>query len=152
MIRVSAEGPTGVPAAGSVALGSALVPVPARIGEAYQSWGEVVGDPGTVNIHAPAPVPGKDTEQVALAIQGVGAGGMGLPSSTTQYWRPGIYYQPKLASRFHGALESDNQLPVPAENPLKHGKMATTRMAVPTTLGQNPVSWPITLPNYNARF
>lgn len=137
--RISAQGPTS-------RLGAALLPVPAAIGQGYQSWGKVSGSPGTTWIPAPAPLPGYDRSGVAVAIQGVGAGGMGAPSSDTPFWRPGIYYQPITRDRvINCAIISDNQMPVPALPP--NGKPAVMARKQPM-LRQRQIGWPITLPNY----
>jgi hypothetical protein len=142
MSRYTAEGPTGQAAAGSPALGSALMPVPARLGQGYQSWGKVSGNPGTDPIPAPYP---------AGVPQGILPRSLGSTDATSTssdappVWKPGIYYQPKLASRFHGATDSDNQMPVPANGPSgKPAVMART----PRFTRQRQVAWPITLPNY----
>lgn len=106
-MRYTTEGP-------SEKLGGAMLPVPAKMGQAFQSWGAVVGFSGNERIPAPYP---------AAVPQGQVVGALGSTDATSTskdappYWTPGVYYQPKLASRFHGAINSDNQMPLPAVQP-----------------------------------
>jgi hypothetical protein len=135
-MRVFSNGPTGAPSARVPGLGAAIVPVPAQLGEAYQSWGEVVGCPGTAVIPAPNPaaVP-QDYSHTALHKS----------SDGPQSWRPGIYYQPKLASTPPVSVYSDNQMPVPALTPA--GKPAI-QMRRPLFLGQRQVGQPAVTPSF----
>jgi hypothetical protein len=128
-MRVFSNGPTGL-------LGPAILPVPAQIGEAYQSWGEVTGIPGTQLI--PAPVP-------AAVSQSYEFQALHKSSQAPPAWRPGIYYQPKLASTFAGATDSDNQMPVPALSPSPKYAIASRR---PVFLGQFQIGQPVTVTNY----
>ena len=135
----SAEGPTGSPAAGVAGLGAALVPVPARSAQAYQSWGYIDGQPrATVGAPYPAGVP-----------QGAEYRNAGSPLRTSvdapAEWHPGIYYQPELASRPPVAIESDNQMPVPARAFTALGAILAR---TPGILGQRQVGWPLSVPKY----
>lgn len=137
-------------------LGAAIMPVPAKLGQAFQSWGRINGSPGTTPIPAPPPLPGIDRELTATAIQGAGPGGMGRPSSDYTTWNPSVYYQPELPSRFHGAINSDNQMPVPSMLPNgQFGFVATTNdrsgfMAKRflSNRRQQQVGWPLVTPSY----
>jgi hypothetical protein len=131
-MRVFSNGPSG-------RLGAAILPVPAPLAQAYQSWGPIVGMPGTTDIPAPYP---------AAVPQGVDrwtTDPLGMSSQAPPIWRPGIYYQPKPASRFGGATESDNQMPVPAVKP--SAKIAQ-QLRNPVFLRQNQIGQPINLPKY----
>ena len=127
-IRVTSNGPGGL-------LGAAIIPVPAKDAKAYQGRGIISGSPGISRIPAPAPLPGYDSSGVAKAIAGVGAGGMGQPSSNYSFWRPSVYFT-RPASSAHELMAvsyvSDNQMPVPAVDP--RGRPA------PWTQGRSP--WP----------
>ena len=135
-MRITSEGPTAL-------LGAATVPVPARIGQGYQSWGQVVGCPGTDAIPAPPP---------AAVPQGVRYRNAGSPLFASEEappsWRPSIYYQPHLAAPPNVSIESDNQLPIPASPPRGRPFVASRR---PTFLGQQQVGWPVTVPAYSWR-
>ena len=110
-IRVTSSGP------GSL-LGAAIIPVPAKDANAWQARGMTSGNPGTFCVPAPAPIPGYDRTGVAKAIAGVGAGGMGQPSSDYSYWRPSIYYiTTPTPQNMVVSYTSDNQMPVPANDP-----------------------------------
>lgn len=144
-MRYTSDGPTG-------RLGASIIPVPARLGQGYQSWGQVNGNPGVDPIPAPRP---------AAVPQGVRYGvGSGTHTSekAPPYWTPGVYYQPQLASRFHGAINSDNQMPVPARLPNGQiGFVATTNNMPyiaarrPVFLRQQQVGWPMAQPSYSWR-
>lgn len=99
-MRYTSEGPGGK-------LGAAIMPVPARLGQGYQSWGEVNGSPGTDNIPSPAPAAVPQSFNRALHRS----------SDAPDVWKPGIYYQPHLASTPTVARESDNQMPIPSRLP-----------------------------------
>ena len=135
-MRITSEGPTAL-------LGAATVPVPARLGQGYQSWGQVVGCPGTDAIPAPPP---------AAVRQGIAYQTSGDPTSTSKdappSWRPSIYYQPHLAAPPDVSVYSDNQLPIPASPPVGKPYVAARR---PTFLGQQQVGWPVTAPAYSWR-
>jgi hypothetical protein len=142
-IRVTSDGPGAL-------LGAALLPVPAAQAQGYQSWGPVVGEPSRSRISAPVPV---------SVPQGVRYRNDGAPlhssSDAPQFWNPGIYYQPvpqaapgNLVAGPGMAIESDNQMPVPAGTP--RGKPAVMARQ-PTFLRQRQVGWPITTPMYRWR-
>ncbi len=132
-MRITSEGP------GS-RLGACTIPVPARLGQAYQSWGYVEGSPGTDPIPAPCP---------AGVPQGIRYQLTGSPRSTSKdappVWTPGIYFQPVPPSRFPGATESDNQMPIPAVSQNSRGAFLSRR---PQLLRQQQVGWPVTTPAY----
>lgn len=150
---LSAEGPTGPPARGAPGLGSALLPVPARLAMGFQSWGDVQGNPSSTPTPAPYPA-GVPQGQV------IGACGSTDATSTSKdappFWTPAVYYQRHLPDRFPGAISSDNQMPVPARLPNgQFGFVATGNerpflaARVPRYTRQRQVRWPITLPNYS---
>lgn len=132
-MRVFSNGPTG-------RLGPAILPVPAAIGEAYQSWGQVTGMPGTVNIPAPYPA------AVRQGVEYWTSDPFRMSSSAPPVWRPGIYYQPKLAAPPNVSVYSDNQMPVPALGPT--GKPAIAAQSPGWQLGQKQVGQPMNLPKY----
>jgi len=123
-IRVTSNGP-------GTKLGAALIPVPAKDAKAYQGRGIISGNPGTFHVPAPAPLPGYDASGVAKAIAGVGAGGMGQPSSQYSFWRPSLYFTRSIGPWGPVSTVSDNQMPVPAIDP--RGRPAMW------TLGQSPL-------------
>jgi hypothetical protein len=129
-MQITAEGPTGH-------IGAALLPVPARLGMAYQSWGEVVGEPGTAQIPAPHPCVPQDWNRA-----------LHRSSDAPDIWTPGIYYQPKLAAPPNVAIESDNQMPVPAVSPRAQVAMVAKKHSL---LRQQQVGWPITTPSFDWR-
>lgn len=137
-MRVFSQGPTGPPAKGVSGLGAAILPVPAQLVQAYQSWGPVTGMP---RANIPAPYPAAVPQGVDHVVTD--------PTSTSKdagpVWHPGIYFQPGPASRFPGATESDNQMPVPALAPSAKAAIAARN---PVWLRQKQVGWPITLPKY----
>jgi hypothetical protein len=128
-VRIFSQGP-------SARLGPAILPVPAPIGEAYQSWGPVVGMPGTQLIGAPYP---------AAVPQDYPFQALHKSSQAPPAWRPGIYYQPSLADRFPGAIDSDNQMPVPALAPNQNYRQDMGR---PVFLRQHQIGQPQALPKY----
>jgi hypothetical protein len=139
--RFTSSGPSG-------RLGAAMLPVPAAMASGYQSWGPVVGMPSRSRIPAPASMPGTDRESVAKAINGI----IGIGSSAVEFWNPALYYQPRppaasgnLDSGPGMAVNSDNQMPVPAGNP--NGAYAML-MRRPRWTGQKQVGWPITTPKF----
>lgn len=141
-IRVLANGP-------GAKLGAALTPVPAACAGAWQSRGPVVGCPGTANIPAPAALPETGREHTALAQTGI----IGLSSSDFSTWRPSVYYEPKPQAAPGNpvsgpgmAIESDNQMPIPAKSPLH--KPAVMAKA-PQFTGKRQVGWPVTTPSFS---
>lgn len=122
--------------------GSALLPVPATDAQAFQARGVIYGGPRTP-IPGPAPVPGKDREQTALA-QG---GWIGLPSSAFHAWAPSVMWTVRRTP-LPVSVFSDNQMPVPAIDP--RGKPAVM-MPGPVMLNQFQVSNPRVMPKFMER-
>jgi hypothetical protein len=97
-------------------LGAAAVPLPARGAQAYASRGIVDGQPGTQAIPAPRPaaVPRDVTAQAIT-------GGYHRSGDAAPVWYPGIYYERPGPDGYEHApvsVLSDNQIPLPAVNPL----------------------------------
>jgi hypothetical protein len=92
--------------------------------------------PGTQLIGAPYP---------AAVTQDVSYQALHKSSQAPPVWRPSIYYQPSLSSRFGGAIDSDNQMPVPALAPNQNYKQDMGR---PIFLRQQQVGWPVNAPKY----
>jgi hypothetical protein len=131
-MRVFSNGPSGK-------LGAAILPVPAQMGEAYQSWGPIVGMPGTDLIPAPYPA------AVPQGVEYVSSDPTSTSKDAPPVWRPGIYYQPVLAATPPMAVYSDNQMPVPAINPTRK---ISQQLGRPVFLRQNQVGQPVNLPKY----
>ena len=117
--------------------GAATVPIPASPAQAWQSWGPVIGSPGTTPIPAPRPsaVPQDTTALAQVSLH--------RSSDAPAVWFPGVYYQPGPASRAPVSVLSDNQMPVPAVDPL--GKPAVM-MGRPRLGGQFQQAQPKSLP------
>jgi hypothetical protein len=97
-------------------LGAAAIPIRARGASDYASRGMINGSPGTTPIPAPRPgaVPQDGT---ALGING----GYHRSSQTAATWYPGVYYQDNRTDppeHTPVSVLSDNQMPMPAVNPL----------------------------------
>ena len=141
-MRITSQGPGG-------RLGAATLPVPARLGQGYQSWGQVVGSPGTTEITAPYP---------AAVPQGIRYANSGdatqFSNQAPPVWKPGIYFQPKLAAPPNVSISSDNQMPVPAVQPsgasgfTAGGNSSTFKTGGSNLLRQRQVGWPITTPSF----
>jgi hypothetical protein len=131
-MRVFSNGPSG-------RLGPAILPVPAAMAQAYQSWGRVVGMPGTDLIPAPYPA------AVPQGVEYWSSDPLGMSSQAPPVWRPGIYYQPELAAPPNVSVYSDNQMPVPALGPSGKPAIAARR---PVFLRQKQVGQPVNLPKY----
>jgi len=124
-------------------MGAALLPVPAMDARAFQSRARVNGFPGTRRVPAPAPdgVPQDRTGQANMGTRR-SADGPG-------FWTPGLYwYGPGGQSRAPVSVLSDNQMPVPAQNPLR---LPAVVMPGPVILGQRQVSNPAVAPKYLRR-
>lgn len=96
-------------------LGVAQVPIRAQGGQSYQSRGMINGSPGTMPI--PAPKPPMPQELTGLAQDG----GYHRSSDAPAVWYPGIFYQNNTTDPPEHApvsVLSDNQMPMPAVNPL----------------------------------
>lgn len=123
-------------------LGAAALPIPAKIAQAFQSWGPVDGSPGTSAI--PAPRPSGTPQGVAFT---------GNPKHTSkdapEVWFPGIYYTRRDAmSVAPVSILSDNQMPLPAIDPKGLPSAVQVR---PTFLGQIQVAQPPSVPVFLSR-
>jgi hypothetical protein len=97
-------------------LGAAQIPIRARGAADYASRGMINGSPGTMPIAAPRPG-GVPQDSTGLAIDG----GDSRSSDAPPVWYPGVYYENNTASPPEHApvsILSDNQMPMPAVNPL----------------------------------
>jgi hypothetical protein len=132
-VRITSDGPGG-------RLGACILPVPARLGQAYQSWGRVIGSPGTDSVPAPYP---------SAVPQGIEYRNNGSALHSSQdapaVWKPGVYYQPELASPPPVSVRSDNQMPVPAATPSAQPFVA---FRTPKQLRQAQVGQPFVTPSY----
>jgi hypothetical protein len=141
-MRITSQGPGG-------RLGAATLPVPARLAQGYQSWGPVVGSPGTTEITAPYP---------AAVPQGIRYANSGDATSFSDQappvWKPGFYFQPELSAPPNVSVSSDNQMPVPATLPngqigfVASGNSSTFKTGGANLLRQRQVGWPITTPSF----
>ena len=119
-MRITAIGPA--PGTAPAATGTWLLPAPGHDARAYQSWGTLTGQPGTMAVPAPDPAsipPGN--------LPTLGRGNVAWPlrgklssRDAPGFWLPAIYFQrllsnPRLAPNV--SVVSDNQLPVPAIDP-----------------------------------
>jgi hypothetical protein len=96
-------------------LGAAQIPVRSRGASDYASRGIINGSPGTAAI--PAPPPPMPQDNTALGI----IGGYHRSSQAPNVWYPVIYYQDNTTDPPEHApvsVLSDNQMPMPALNPL----------------------------------
>jgi len=123
-------------------LGAAAVPLPARGAQAYQSRGIIDGQPGTQAI--PAPGAGLPQDATSLAQNA----GYYRSSDTRNIWYPGIYYERPGADGYEHApvsILSDNQMPLPAVNPLG---LPAVMQGRPRIGGQYQVANRATVPAY----
>lgn len=138
-------------APGAVSL--AQLPVPARNASAYSYKGAVTGQPGTQAVPCGLPDFGTAGATVnGLPVRGGGAGYASGSGTMPLVWYPQLYYQRTLLSpgeraSFAGGVSvySDNQMPVPARDPLGRAAMLA---APPVFLGQNAIAQPP--PGYSA--
>lgn len=145
-MRVTAYGPD--PAASPAAPGTWLLPAPAAMASAYQSWGTLVGQPGTMPVPAPDPAAIPPGNLPTLG-RGPVAGWPRRRSSSRDapgFWLPAVYYQrpasnPALAPVV--SVVSDNQLPVPAIDP--RGRPAVMAQRPPRLGGRGQVMQPYEL-------
>lgn len=96
-------------------LGAAAIPVRAQGASSYASRGIIDGQPGTQPIPAPRPPIPQDTTPLSII------GGYHRSSQAPAVWFPGIYYERPGADGYEHApvsVFSDNQMPMPAINPL----------------------------------
>jgi hypothetical protein len=125
-------------------LGAAAVPFPGRTAQAYQSRGIIDGQPGTQAI--PAPGSGLPQDTTPLAI----SGGYHRSSQVNNVWYPGIYYERPGPDGYEHApvsVLSDNQMPLPAVNPLGPAAVMQGR---PRIGGQYQIPNRATVPAYPA--
>ena len=104
-IRVTSMGPSAL-------LGAAMIPVPAPWAGAWQARGLIHGCPRRI---IPAPRQGGlPQDQTALAIGGHDS----RTSDAPPVWATSIYFlYGRQAMTPHVSITSDNQMPVPAEDP-----------------------------------
>jgi len=131
------------------AMSSAHAPVPAYDGRGFGPWSGkalVAGQPGTLGVPAGTPDFGKEGLTVnGHSVRG-GGGGYAQGSGTMPgAWFPSLYWLRGLDGSTHTvpgqglAIWSDNQMPVPAADPL--GAAAVTARP-PVFLGQRQVAQP----------
>jgi len=97
-------------------LGAAAIPIRARGASDYASRGIINGSPGTAAI--PSPRPGAVPQDATALAQD---GGYHRSSDAAPVWYPGIYFENNTTERPEHApvsILSDNQMPLPAVNPL----------------------------------
>lgn len=99
-------------------LGAAQVPLPAGRSYAMQSRGIISGSPGTMAIPAPRPA-ATPQDNTALAQGNHDS----RSSDSPNVWYPGVYYEKGTLENTYWAggtvsVFSDNQMPMPALNPL----------------------------------
>jgi hypothetical protein len=132
------------------ATSAAMTPIPAVDGRGDGPWSnsaQTSGQPGTQGVPAGMPEFGQDGLRVnGATIRGGGAGyGQGSGTMHSQVWYPSVYFQKQLSGftlNVPGqgpSIYSDNQMPVPAANPLG---VAAVLAKPPTFLGQSQVSQP----------
>jgi hypothetical protein len=124
-------------------LGAAALPVPAKMAQAYQSHGRIHGSPGIEAIPSPRP---------AAVPQGIAYRNTGSPLFASEkapaVWFPGVYYYgTDSVSRAPVSVISDNQMPMPAVDPMREPSIQLRR---PTFLGQTQVQQPWVAPVYPA--
>ena len=119
--------------------GAALVPVPARDAGGWQARGLISGSPGTRPIAAPRPggVPQDRTGQAGS--------GYHRSSDAPSFFRPGVYYLCGPQVHAPVSILSDNQMPVPAVNPLL---LPAVVMPGPVMQGMYQVQQPKVAPRY----
>lgn len=135
-IRVTANGP-------GAGMGAALLPVPAGDARAFQSRGIINGYPGTRRIPAPPPA--------AVPQDRAGQANMGVMRSSDgpPFFTPSLYWYGR-ATMSHSPVSilSDNQMPVPAQNPTR---LPAVVMPGPIILGQKQVPNPAPAAKYTKR-
>ena len=127
-------------------LGGAMIPLPAKMAQGYQSHGAVNGSPGTDPI--PAPRPGGVPQ--GIKYRNTGSPLFGSDQAPEVFF-PGIYYYGADSMETPGQVSylSDNQMPLPAVDPKGLPSAVQVR---PTFLRQNPVTQPASTPVYTSRF
>lgn len=129
------------------ATSSAFIPVPAATTAVVAYKGEVVGQPGTLGIPAPASDFGAAGQVVnGVSVRGAGAGYSQGSGTMPPWWFPQLYYERALSEDTGGvSVYSDNQMPVPAADP--RGRAAV--MARPAQfLGHAQVIQPRAMPKW----
>jgi len=140
---MTATGPA--PGTAPAAPGSWLLPMPAADARGFQSWGSLVGQPGTMQIPAPDPAAIPPGTLPTLG-RGNTAGWPRRKSSSADspgFWLPAIYYQRALSNPALApdvSVVSDNQLPVPAIDP--RGRPAIMAQRPPRIGGRGQVMQP----------
>ena len=126
-------------------LGAAMIPLPAKMAQAYQSHAAVNGSPGTDPI--PQPRPGGVPQGVKY---GVGSG-YHISAQAPEVGFPGIYYYESDSMQTPGQVSylSDNQMPLPAIDPRGLPSVAQVR---PVFMGQTQIAQPAQNPVYTSRF
>lgn len=131
------------------ATSTAMTPVPAYDGRGAGPWANtdsVRGQPGTLGVPAGLPDFGKDGLQVnGHSVRGWGGGYNQGSGTMTGAWYPSLYWLSRLdgstltVTGQGPSVYSDNQMPVPAGNPL--GRAAVLARP-PIFLGQRQVYQP----------
>lgn len=105
---------TYAPTDGRRSVGAALAPTMTRTYAGWSSRGKVFGQPGTMGVQAPNPAAIPYNEKTAMAS----AGGFFASQNAPDLIFPAIYYEadsPRQKEKFPGSINSDNQMPVPAQ-------------------------------------
>jgi hypothetical protein len=123
-------------------LGAAQIPLRAHSAMSYASRGVIDGQPGTLPIPAPPPPLPQD-------LTGLSQSHLHRSSDAPNVWYPGIYYEANSpdAPAEHAPVSvfSDNQMPVPAVNPLG---IPSVSMGRPRLGGQYQVRSRAAVPAY----
>ena len=124
---------------GQARTGAALVPVPAKDAGGWQARGLISGSPGVRPIAAPRPG-GVPQDKTGLANTGYHRS-----SDAPPFFRPSVYFV--CGPQVHAPVSvlSDNQMPVPATNPLL---LPAVVMPGPVLTGQKQVRQPVVAPRY----
>lgn len=115
--------------------GAALVPVPAKDAGGWQARGLISGSPGTTPIASPRPGGVPQSWNRALHRS----------SDAPAFWRPAVYFLCGPQVHAPVSILSDNQMPVPAVNPLL---LPAVVMPGPVMQGQRQVRQPKIAPSY----
>ena len=127
---------------------SAFVPVPAKTTAVVRYKQAVTGQPGTIGIPAGKP-------ELSASVNGtvIQSGYSGGSSNMPAVWYPQQYYERHLTELPPVSIYSDNQMPVPAVDPVGRAAMLARP---PVFLGQSQLSagkamprWPSWIPTAN---
>jgi hypothetical protein len=145
-MRVTAFGPQ--PGSSPAAPGTWLLPAPAAQASAYQSWGTLTGQPGTMPIPAPDPAAIPPGNLPTLGRGNIAGWPRRRSSSadSPNVILPALYYQRPASNPALGpdvSVISDNQLPVPAIDP--RGRPAVMAQRPPRIGGRGQVVQPYQL-------